>query len=73
MRRTTVKLILACMLLLGTALMPRSSEATACCLNCLNTLDTCEANCHGNTTCEQNCVNAFNRCAKVCAPGGCPV
>ena len=73
MRRTTVKLILACTLLLGTAFLPLSSQATTCCLNCQNTLDTCEINCNHNNTCLQNCVNAFSRCSKGCGPGGCPV
>jgi hypothetical protein len=73
MSRTTAKLILACMLLLCTVFLPRSSQATACCLNCLNTLDTCEANCHGNTTCNAGCVSRFNTCSRGCGPGGCGV
>jgi hypothetical protein len=73
MSRTIPKLILACMLLLGTVFLPGSSQATTCCSNCQTTLDTCEANCHGSSTCNAGCVSRFNTCSRGCGRGGCGV
>ncbi|HEX4498549.1 MAG TPA: hypothetical protein VIE43_22925 [Thermoanaerobaculia bacterium] len=72
MKRRMTKLFLATVLLIATAFLPRSGQATTCCANCLNTFETCDDNCH-NSACDQGCVNRLGFCGKSCGPGGCPV
>jgi hypothetical protein len=72
MSRTVTKLFLATILLIATAFLPRSGQATTCCTNCLNALDACQAGCHTNA-CLTNCNTTFNNCGHRCGSGGCPV
>lgn len=73
MSRTVTKLLLATILLIATAFLPRTSQATTCCAACQNTLDACELNCHGNTTCNAGCVSRYQNCQRGCGHGGCGV
>ena len=71
MRRTVTKLLLATILLIATAFLPRTGQATTCCASCQNTLDACELACNGNTTCNAGCVSRYQNCQRGCGRGGC--
>ncbi len=70
MRRTTTKLILACTLLIATAFLPRTGQATTCCGFCVNRLFACQDACTTNA-CYARCDTIFQGCGKSCGPGGC--
>lgn len=71
MSRRLTKLLLASLLLIASAFLPRSGQATTCCGDCVNRLFACQDNCNNNPTCYQTCNNRFNACGKSCGPGGC--
>jgi hypothetical protein len=73
MSRPVTKLFLAAILLVATSFLPRSGQAVTCCYGCTMTFDACEANCHGNTTCNAGCVSRYKTCQRGCGPGGCGV
>jgi hypothetical protein len=72
MSRTVTKLFLATILLIATAFLPRSGQATTCCGYCVNKLFACQDACATNdNACAALCLTRFQGCGRSCGPGGC--
>ena len=71
MDRKITKLILAGILLIGTAFLPKSGQALTCCAACEQTWDTCISGCASSpnkTVCNAGCNSRLTTCQHGCGP-----
>jgi hypothetical protein len=76
MNRKITKLLLAGLILIGTAFLPRSGQAVTCCYACGQTYDACISGCASSpnrTTCDAGCSSRYTTCQHGCGPHPCEV